>query len=279
MEKETTTTMTPLCGEYLRVYPNFLLEKEEKRSLALFAITDGGLTNGLCNTGLSVYPAGMRIILTRHYQTQSNAEGRILGWGNSPPCPDWKSDVDFIDSQLHENGINFDAIYSSDLERARQTAMKYAESFGKPDVTNISELREINYGKLQARKKSWVYEHYPQHKEAPDLVYPDGESFRQMQQRSVQFVSSLVLEHPERTVLIVSHAGVIRGIVSHFLDLNYAASLKHGIPFRYIGDFRFEGKNCVCYDELGKASGFVRDGAITIPLERAGCIPDGAAIE
>lgn len=212
----------------------------------------------------------MRVILIRHYQTQSNAEGRILGWGNSPPYHDWKDNVDFIDTRLHENGINFDAIYSSDLERARQTAKIHAGSFGIPDVISIPELNEINYGKLQTKKKSWVAGHCPRHKKDPDLVYPDGESFRQMQQRSVRFVSSLALANPQNTILIVSHAGVIRGIVSHFLGLEYASSLKHSISFRYIGDFLFNGNSCVCYDEFGKPSGFVRDGVIEIPLARPG---------
>jgi len=214
----------------------------------------------------------MRVILTRHYQTQSNAEGRILGWGNSPPCPDWKTDVDFIDNRLQEIGISFDAVYSSDLERARYTAKIYAGSFGIPDVVGIPELKEINYGTLRAKKKSWVSNHYPQHKKNPDLVYPDGESFRQMQQRSVEFVASLAIAHPQDTVLMVSHAGVIRGIVSHFLGLEYASSLNHSISFRYIGDFLFNGNSCVRYDELGKPSGFVRDGIIEIPFSRPGTI-------
>lgn len=225
-----------------------------------------------CKTAINDYAAGMRVILTRHYQTISNIQGRILGWGNSPPCPDWKADVDFIDNRLRDNGVGFDAVFSSDLERARQTARTYAGSFGIADVVAIPEFKEINYGKLQTREKSWVAEHYPQHKKNPALVYPDGESFLQMQQRSVKFLCSLTLAHPELTVLIVSHAGVIRGIVSHFLGLEYASSLKHRIPFRYIGDFLFEGENCVSYDELGESSGFVEDGAIEIPftVNRAG---------
>ena len=215
----------------------------------------------------------MRVILTRHYQTQSNAAGRILGWGDSPPCPDWKVDVDFIRDQLQKNAVRFDAIYSSDLERARQTALTYAESFGITDIVSIPELREINYGKLQTRKKTWVVEHYPLHKKDPDLVYPEGESFRQMQQRSVQFLSAFAAAHPGSTVLIVSHAGVIRGLVSHFLGLEYASSLKHRISFRYIGDFLFEGSVCVRYDELGKPSGFVRDGVIEIPFSQSAVVP------
>jgi broad specificity phosphatase PhoE len=208
----------------------------------------------------------MRVILTRHYQTQSNVEGRILGWGDSPPHRDWKVNVDFIDSRLHENDLDFDAVYSSDLKRARQTAKIFAGSFGIPNVIAIPELKEINYGNVQKKKKSWVGEHYPQHKKDPDLVYPDGESFRQMQQRSVEYLSSLAATHPRQTVLIVSHAGVIRGIISHFLGLEYALSLKHSVSFRYIGDFLFDGENCLSYDELGKPSGFVQDGVIEIPF-------------
>ena len=98
------------------------------------------------------------------------------------------------------------------------------------------------------------------------MVYRGGESFRQMQQRSVDFVSSMSVSHPGQTFLVVSHAGVIRGIICHFLGLDYASCLKPGIPFRYIGDFQFEGTNCLRYDELGKPSGFVGDGIIETPF-------------
>lgn len=207
----------------------------------------------------------MRVILTRHYQTLSNAEGRILGWSNSPPCPDWQADVSFIETRLLENGVSVDAIYSSSLERAQNTARSYAESFGVTEVITIPELNEINYGRLQTRKKSWVTEHYPLYKNCPNFVHPDGESFHQMQHRSVRFLSSLALAHPDITILIVAHAGVIRGNVSHFLGLEYAHCLKYKIPFRYIGDFLFEGDSCVRYDELGVVSEFVRTGTLGIP--------------
>jgi len=211
------------------------------------------------------YARGMRVFLIRHYQTQSNFAGRILGWGNSPPRPDWAADANFITCRLRETGVSLDAIYSSDLERARRTAMTYANALGGPEVIDVPELKEINYGKLQTKDKSWVFREFPLHKKDPDLVYPDGESFRQMQQRSVRFISFLAATHPQDTVLIVSHAGVIRGVISHFLGLEYAASLKQKIPFRYIGDFLLAGESCTRYDELGKPSGFVRAGGLQIP--------------
>ena len=226
-----------------------------------------------CNTGVNGYPAVMRIILVRHYRTQSNQQDRILGWGDSPPYPDWKTNVDYIDNQLRQNDVSIDAIFCSDLQRSRLTAQVYATSFGIADITSHPALKEINYGELQTRHKSWVAEHYPQHKKDPDFVYPAGESFRQMQQRSVEFFSSLAISNAQQTILIVSHAGVIRGIISHFFGLEYARSLRHGIPFRYIGDFLMEGANCLRYDELGKPSGFVRDDIIELPFTQSN-VPD-----
>ncbi len=208
----------------------------------------------------------MRVILVRHYKTQGNEAGRILGWGNSLPCPDWKVNVDFIERQLHEHGVSFDAVYSSDLERAYRSAQVYASSFGIAGVISDPALKEVNYGEMQTRHKAWVIENLPGHKSDPDMVYPGGESFRQMQRRSVDFFNSLAKSHPRQTVLVVSHAGVIRGIVSHFLGLEYARCLKPGVPFRYIGDFQFDGANCRRYDELGKLSGFVLEGIIEIPF-------------
>ena len=207
----------------------------------------------------------MRIILIRHYKTKTNEDCRILGWGDSPPCKDWKTDFNFVDALLTEQGVDFDAVYSSDLKRSRQTAKLHARVLGISTVNSSAELNEVNYGKLQQKRKSWVGDNYPQHKKDPDMVYPGGESFRQMQQRSVGYLSALVKAHPKQSALVVAHAGVIRGLISHFLELEYADNLKRRIPFRYIGDFLFKGKNCLRYKELGKPSGFVRDRVVKIP--------------
>ena len=208
----------------------------------------------------------MRAIITRHYKTLNNVSEQILGWGDSPRDKSWRADVDFVNERLRKEGVTFDAVYSSDLERSRQTAMYHARLLGLKIIHDTPALNEVNYGKLYKKKKKWVAEHYPQHKKDPDFVYPGGESFHQMQQRSVDYLASLAKSRPQQTVLIVVHAGVIRGLVSHFLGLNYADHLKHKISHRYIGDFLFDGENCVRYDELGRASGFVREGVIKIPF-------------
>ncbi len=211
----------------------------------------------------------MRAIIVRHYKTEFNLSKQIMGWGDSPPVNSWRADIDFITGRLRQQEINFDAIYSSNLDRARQTATCYKNLLGIAATYDTLALNEVNYGKLYKKKKKWVAANYPQHKKDPDFIYPDGESFGQMQQRSVAHLTSLAKAHPQQTVLIVCHAGVIRGLISYFLGLHYADNLKRKIPHGYIGDFQFTGASCTRYEELGKPSGFIRDGIVETPVIQA----------
>jgi len=209
---------------------------------------------------------GMRVIVVRHYKTLLNASDRILGWGDAPRAKDWGADIAYVVGRLRELSITFDRIYSSDLERARRTAMHYARCYGIHILHDAAELNEVNYGSLYRSSKQWVMKNIPQHKKDPDFVYPEGESFRQMQERSVHFLLAQNEVCPDSTILLVVHAGVIRGFVSHFLGLDYARHLKQKISHRYIGDFTLDRKGtCIRYDELGKKSGFVRTGTVKIP--------------
>lgn len=216
----------------------------------------------------------MRAIVVRHYKTLLNAAGCILGWGDAPRVKSWRTDINFIQNRLREQSIRFDAVYSSELERARQTAMCYAKLNGIHIVHDSHRLNEVNYGLLYRKSKKWVAANIPAHKKDPDYVYPEGESFRQMQQRSVRFLVSQAESHPGQTLLFVVHAGVIRGFVCHFLGLEYAQHLKQKVSHRYIGEFQFEGGELSRYDELGVKSGFVRTGAVNLPF----CPPSSAAL-
>jgi alpha-ribazole phosphatase len=207
----------------------------------------------------------MRAIIVRHYKTVSNADQRIIGWGESPPVIGWQRDMKHVNKILHAAGIRFDTVYTSNLRRAQNTGLFYAQNHGIDKIHPSEQLNEVNYGKLSTECKKWVKKHVPLHKKDPDFVYPDGESFHQMQQRSVQFIEALASANQDKTVLIVVHAGIIRGLICHFLGLDYASNLKRRITHRYIGDFSLEGKACVSYNEHGTRSGFVRDGVIQVP--------------
>ena len=207
----------------------------------------------------------MRIIVVRHYKTLLNASRQVLGWGDAPPVYNWEIDLAYVDGMLRKQKIAIDTVHSSKLERAHQTAKYYATHHGVEHVESTPQLNEINYGPALFKKdKVWVASHIPQHKKDPDFVYPEGESFRQMQKRSARYIHALSTTR-NSTVMIVVHAGVIRGLVCHFLDLDYAPNLKRKISHRYIGDFLINDGICTGYNELGKASGFIKDRVIATP--------------
>lgn len=207
----------------------------------------------------------MRLIVVRHYKTLINVSQQIMGWGDAPRAQDWEPDLRYVDELLWSRDIVFDAVFTSFLERARQTGMYFAKTRGIHCIHDQTELNEVNYGALFKKSKKWVEKHIPEYKKDPDFVFPKGESFRQMQKRSVDFLLTLAPKYTEKTILIVAHAGVIRGFISYFLGLPYTDNLKQKITHRYIGDFHFEGPDCVRYDELGSPSGFVTKEVVNVP--------------
>jgi len=191
-----------------------------------------------------------------------------MGWGDAPPAANWEDDLEVVDRTLDAAGLNFDAYYASALGRARVTAHYYAQRRGAEKVANRSALNEVNYGGFFGLPKESVEQSCPEYKTDADFVFPGGESFHQMQQRSAAGVLDLEAQHARHTLLLVAHAGVIRGLICHFLGLDFESNLKRKVSHRYIGDFTIEHGVCVRYDELGRLSGFVRDGVIEVHLLR-----------
>ncbi|HEY5734720.1 MAG TPA: histidine phosphatase family protein [Gammaproteobacteria bacterium] len=208
----------------------------------------------------------MRAILIRHYKTLINASDEIMGWGDAPRAKDWEPDLTYVSKILDNQDIQYTSVYTSDLERSRQTGRYFAKMRGISILHDHAELNEVNYGSLYRKSKKWVKNNIPQYKTEADYVFENGESFRQMQKRSVDFFLSLPEKHKDETILIVAHAGVIRGLICYFLDLDYTSNLKQKITHRYVGEYRFMDKNCTRYSELGEPSGFVENGLVKIPF-------------
>jgi len=208
----------------------------------------------------------MRAILIRHYKTLINASGEIMGWGDAPRAKDWEADLTYVSDILDNQDIQYTSVYTSDLERSRQTGRYFARKRGISILHDHAELNEVNYGALYRKSKKWVKNNIPEYKTNADYVFENGESFRQMQKRCVNFFLSLSEKHVDETILIVAHAGVIRGLICYFLDLDYNSNLKQKITHRYMGEYRFIDRKCIHYSELGEPSGFVESGLVSIPF-------------
>ncbi len=210
----------------------------------------------------------MRVIIVRHYKTTSNETEKIIGWGDSPPVKEWRQDINYVNDILRKSKIHIDHIYTSELRRARNTGRFYSHFHNISKVQHSIALNEINYGDISKKSKQWVQQHIPEYKKDPDYIFPNGESFKQMQKRSVAYILKLAHKHPKDVVMIVVHAGVIRGLLCHFLDLDYASNLKQHIGHRYIGILDIKHNIRVHYEEAGVESGFIKQGIIKVPFKK-----------
>jgi probable phosphomutase (TIGR03848 family) len=109
------------------------------------------------------------------------------------------------------------AVYSSPLERTRETAAPIADALGR-QVQVDDGLLELDIGdwtgldlKAARKRPEWsTIQRYPS-----GFTFPGGESFVDMQARIVACVERLRSAHPGETIVAVSHADPIRAAVAH----------------------------------------------------------------
>jgi probable phosphoglycerate mutase len=158
------------------------------------------------------------VLFVRHGQTATT--GQLLP-GRSPGLH--LADVGKAQAQATADAIGklakVDAVYSSPLERARETAAPIAAARGLK-VQVERGLLELDVGdwtgeelKKLRRTPEWkVVQRYPS-----GFRFPSGESFVELQARIVAAIDRLVAAHPGGTVVAVSHADTIKAAVVHAL--------------------------------------------------------------
>jgi probable phosphoglycerate mutase len=173
------------------------------------------------------------IVLIRHGETEWNAIKRLQG---------------HLDIALNEEGRRqavalgralaveqFDAIYSSDLMRARQTAEQLAAGRGIP-VHVDPGLRERCFGGFEGMLYADISERYPQayaewKARDIDARFPEGvhvaETLREFSQRAVDSIIRIANRHRHQKIALVTHGGV--------LECAYRAA--QGIGFEHARDF------------------------------------------
>lgn len=164
---------------------------------------------------------GTRVVLLRHGQTEWNVEGRYQGHLESSLTPAGLAQAAALARRAA--GQALEAVYASDLRRARQTAAVIAEALGLP-VQVDPGLRERHLGIFQGLLKDETKARYPEEYRrykagGPDHVVPGGESMRQCQQRTLAALGRIVARHPGGGILVVSHGGVLGALFRHTLGI------------------------------------------------------------
>ena len=182
-----------------------------------------------------------KLILVRHGQTEMNAQKLYFGKLNPPLNDLWISQSYQAKEKLLD--IDYDIIYSSPLERAKQTA-EICNYLGK-DINYNSKLEEINFGVFEGLTFKQISEKYPDEVKKMEedwkaYNYITGESPEEMFERAVSFLKTLDYT---KTNLIVAHWGIINCIISYFvsgsLDSYWKFEIKNGAIVIFEGNFEF----------------------------------------
>ena len=128
----------------------------------------------------------------------------------------------------------FDAIYSSDLSRARQTAQQIARLFSM-DIIEDKELRERHYGIFERLTYAEVKVRYPEdyarfEARDPEYAFRTGESLKDFSARSIKVISAIAERHEGQSVAVFTHGGVLDKLYRFITGLPLSAERNFGIP-------------------------------------------------
>ena len=149
------------------------------------------------------------ILLARHGETDWNVERRVQGQTDRPLNENGREQARALAGELA--GESLDAVYSSDLSRAYETARAVAEPRGL-DVTLVPELREKDFGTWEGLTDTEVLARFPAASAGP---WGDAESSEEVARRVVEALRRIARAHPGQRVLVVSHGGPLRAVRAH----------------------------------------------------------------
>jgi probable phosphoglycerate mutase len=169
------------------------------------------------------------LLLARHGETDWNSERRWQGHADQPLNARGREQARVLGAEL--SGRPIDAIYSSDLLRARETAEIVASELGL-EVRVEPGLREVDVGSWSGLAHGEIETNDPEgfrRWQEGGKGWEHGESYDEMATRVVAAVTEIAAAHPDETLLVVTHGGSIRACRAAAAGLDYGRSRVAGI--------------------------------------------------
>jgi broad specificity phosphatase PhoE len=152
------------------------------------------------------------ILLARHGESDWNRAKRWQGFADRPLTGRGRDQAEALADRLRNTEL--DAVYSSDLQRARKTAAIVARSKDL-GVEVVRDLREVDVGSWSGLTHAEAEARFPdgyarwlQGGEGWD----DGETYAQMSRRVIGAILRIAEQHDNGRVLVVAHGGSIRAV-------------------------------------------------------------------
>jgi broad specificity phosphatase PhoE len=152
------------------------------------------------------------IFLARHGESDWNVEKRFQGHSDRPLTERGREQAHALADLVASEKI--DAVYTSPLSRARETAEIVAARAGLEPVA-LPELREVDTGSWSGLSRADVEARFPAgftRWRSGGSGWEDGESYEEMAARVMDALRRIAEDHPDGRVLVISHGGPIRAI-------------------------------------------------------------------
>lgn len=176
------------------------------------------------------------VYLIRHGETDWNLSGRWQGHADVPLNELGQRQARLLGQRLAREGARFDAIYSSDLARAFQTAWEIGAAVKVP-VQLLPPLREIDLGAWSGLTHEEISERFPLETEllrqGQDVPRGGGESMFAMRKRVVEAVEAIARHHAGQSLALVTHGGCVRALLTHADNQSAGEAFKR---FPHIGN-------------------------------------------
>jgi probable phosphoglycerate mutase len=172
-----------------------------------------------------------RLLLVRHGQSEWNAERRWQGRAD-PPLSDLGRHQAASASVEGAVDLTVDVVVTSSLARAHETARLLAVGIGVEVAEVHDDLQEREAGEWTGLTRTEIAERYPGAPEngaRPPGYEPDDDVWS----RSAGRLGDLAARHPGRTVLVVTHGGVM-SVLAARID---PARVGHIVPVPNLGGF------------------------------------------
>ena len=172
-------------------------------------------------------PSPRTITLVRHGETQGNLDDKAQGHFDAPLTPTGRLQAKAVAERLSDT--DFDAVYSSDLQRAVDTAKAITANRPILQIQTRTQLREIDFGDYEDMPWEEVGNTHPEFYRRWknlgtrfDIKFPGGESLQDTWNRVGEFANELATNNHQRnaTLLIVGHGGSLQALLAHLLNLD-----------------------------------------------------------
>lgn len=183
-----------------------------------------------------------------------NRQGKYQGQSDVPLTDEGREQARILSERLKDEKI--DVIYASDLDRAIETAAIIAK-YHDLNVLPAPLMRELNFGIWEGMTYDEIIQKWPQEynewqRDPHNKKPPEGETLAELCKRVSKFLKETAREHPDSRILVVSHAGPIRAILSVLLNLRQDFFWKFKISNTSITIIEYDGQK-----ELAESDAFI----------------------